>query len=180
MIYPSVGQQVLKHMLTDGGSNVLELSQPQPLMLIFLRHFGCTFCREALSDIANLRPWIEQTGTRVAFVHMTDFETASKYLNRYNLQGIPHISDPECRFYATFGLMKGNANQLFGLQSLIRGFQVGIVKGNGFNFHQQLGDGFQMPGVFILHEGVIKDGFIHKLSHDRPDYKQLVSSCCDL
>lgn len=174
----NIDSAVFEDMHTNQGDTVLALSFSNPVLLVFLRHFGCTFCREALADIAKLRPSIETAGIQVVFVHMTTGASAEKYFHRYGLDNAVYVSDPDCLFYAKFGLMKGTFNQLFGLQSLIRGFETAVVKGHGMNFPQQLGDGFQMPGVFVIHEGEIKDAFVHKLSHDRPDYEQLVNNCC--
>jgi hypothetical protein len=42
-----------------------------------------------------------------------------------------------------------------------------------------LGDGFQMPGVFVIREGEVREHFIHRLASDRPDYAKLVE-CCSL
>jgi hypothetical protein len=144
-------------------------------MLVFLRHFGCTFCREALADISKNRGAIEESGVKVVFVHMAEDDIADRYFERYNLNGAVHVSDPACRFYAAFGLVKGNFTQLFGLKSWIRGFQAGVLEGHGVG--GQLGDGFQMPGIFIIHEGKVIDSFIHRLASDRPDYVKL-SECC--
>lgn len=163
-------------MITNEGDDLLKLSGKSPIMLIFLRHFGCMFCREALSDIAKQRAEIEAMGTRILFVHMSDRETAETFFTRYGLTGAAHISDPDCRFYAAFGLTKGNFNQLFGLRSWIRGFQTAVVQGHGLA--PPVGDGFQMPGVFVIHKGIIQESYIHKLSSDRPDYEHLVRSCC--
>ncbi len=109
---------------------------------------------------------------------MAEAEIAERYFNRYNLPKAIHISDPECKYYKAFGLMKGNFTQLFGLQTWIRGFQAGLMEGHGIG--PQLGDGFQMPGVFVIQDGEIKEAFIHKLASDRPDYENLVKNCCAL
>ncbi len=53
------------------GRTVEELSNDQPVLLIFLRHFGCTFCREALADLRVQRSRIEAAGVRIAVVHMS-------------------------------------------------------------------------------------------------------------
>ena len=166
----------LRKMQTDTGRTVLDLSYDQPVMLIFLRHFGCTFCREALSDIAELRPQIEADGTRVVFVHMADNELAGRYFKKYKLHGACHVSDPDCEFYQFFGLTKGTSHQLFGLHSWVRGFEAGVMNGHGVGY-RPLGDGFQMPGVFVLLNGEIRESFVHKLASDRPDYASL-SRCC--
>lgn len=175
----SVEEGVMRRMATNADNNLWELSFQQPILLVFLRHFGCTFCREALADIAKKRAEIEARGTKILFVHMTDDKLAERYFNRYDLQGIEHISDSECEFYTAFGLMKGNFTQLFGLQSWIRGFQAGVLNGHGAGI-KQMGDGFQMPGVFAISEGEIREAFIHKLSHSRPDYLDLVNRCCEV
>ncbi len=174
-----VDQETMESMLTNQGTNLWHLSFEHPVLLVFLRHFGCTFCREALSDIAKIKPRIESKGIGVVFVHMTENKIADRYFQRYELPGAVHISDPECDYYAKFGLVKGNFTQLYGLQSWIRGFQSSVIEGNGAGF-RQIGDGFQMPGVFVIHEGKIKDAFIHRLSHDRPDYESLVLNCCEI
>ncbi|MEM1217075.1 MAG: SelL-related redox protein, partial [Bacteroidota bacterium] len=150
--HPSISQELLASMRTNTENDLWQMSFQHPVLLIFLRHFGCTFCREALSDIAKSRASIEMTGTRVVFVHMTDNKTAERYFQRYGLSGAVHVSDPACKFYESFGLVKGNFTQLFGLQSWIRGFQAGVINGHGVG-HKQIGDGFQMPGVFVLHDG---------------------------
>lgn len=167
--------ELLQQMVANTGENLFDMTYESPVLLVFLRHFGCMFCREALNDISRQREMIEDTGARIVFVHMADNPTADKYFQRYNLTGSTHISDPECRYYAAFGLTKGTFTQLFGLQVWLRGFQGPVLEGYGLG--SQLGDGFQMPGIFVIQEGVIKEQFIHKLSSDRPDYIAL-SKCC--
>jgi peroxiredoxin len=167
---------VVEKMHTNTGKTLSELSSTQPVLLVFLRHFGCTFCREALADLAKQRELISESGIQLVFVHMTNTDIAERYFNRYNLEGVLHISDPECEYYRAFGLTKGNFTQLFGLQSWIRGFTAGVVAGHGVGT-QQLGDGFQMPGVFVIQKGKVINSFIHKLASDRPDYLDLVKCC---
>ncbi len=177
MFTHTIDAGILQQMQTNSGTNLLKLSFQQPVMLVFLRPLGCVFCREALNEISKKRGAIENLGARIVLVHMADNETAERYFLRYNLSDIVHISDPACQFYAAFGLTKGTMTQLFGLQTWIKGFQSG-VKGGGEVL--QVGDGFQMPGVFILQEGEIKEEFIHKLVSDRPDYLGLVKNCCEI
>jgi hypothetical protein len=168
---------LLEEMMVSNGQSLHQMSIEQPVLLVFLRHFGCTFCREALADISEQKAEIENSGTKVVFVHMTTGDVADRYFSRYNLEGAVHVSDPECRYYSAFGLTKGNLTQLFGLQTWIRGFSAGVVGGHGIG--AQLGDGFQMPGLFVIQDGEVKSSFIHKLASDRPDYAGLVR-CCSL
>lgn len=164
-------------MLTMSGQSVLAMSQDQPILLVFLRHFGCTFCREALKDLSDKILEIDRHGAKLVLVHMSDQETSKKYFSKYQLRNVESVSDPSCAFYQAFGLTKGTARQLFGLHSWIRGFQAGVIDGHGVGY-QQLGDGFQMPGVFVIREGKVRGKFIHKLAGDRPSYIDLLEQCC--
>ena len=168
-------EEVLSSMITNRGNNLRDLSLRQPVMLIFLRHFGCTFCRTALAEISEKRKDIEAMGSRLVFVHMADNIVADSYFNRYNLDGAEHISDPTCQRYAEFGLFRGKFKQLFGLSTWIKGFQRGVMEGHSIG--QRLGDDFQMPGVFVLRDDQIMEQYIHKLASDNPDYVKLAECC---
>ncbi|MFK7933631.1 MAG: SelL-related redox protein [Saprospiraceae bacterium] len=177
MLYShSIDKQLLETMITNQGESIYKVSQRQPVLLIFLRHFGCTFCREALADISRQRESIEKAGTKIVFVHMTEDETAERYFHRYELYHPIHVSDPICNFYQSFGLVKGNFTQLFGLKSWLRGFNAGIVDGHGIG-SVALGDGFQMPGVFLIDKGEIRNSFVHKEASDRPNYNEMIKCC---
>ncbi len=176
----TVAPQVWQEMVgLCSGKTLAQLSEESPVLLIFLRHFGCSFCREALSDISKVRKHLEKKGVQVVFVHMSPSrETAERFFRKYKLSPAEHISDPEKRYYAAFGLGRGRPDQLFGLMNWIRGFQAAVLEGHGMALHSdELGDGFQMPGVFLLHKGEIKHSFIHEHAWDRPDYEALVEEC---
>jgi peroxiredoxin len=164
----------------NGDESLADLTERQPVLLVFLRHFGCSFCREAISDIARRRKAIEDRGVRIVLVHMAPTRAvAERFLKRYKLFPVDHISDPDKEFYREFGLGRGKPEQLFGLMSWIRGFQAGVLEGHGFTYNnEEIGDGFQMPGIFVLSKGEIRNSFIHRHSHDRPDYIAIVG-CAD-
>src|SRR5260370_484740 len=68
-----VAPEVVKFALrtrTSAGMTLDEVSRLSPVLLVFLRHRGCPFCREALADIAAQRKEIEKTGTQIVLVHM--------------------------------------------------------------------------------------------------------------
>ena len=50
---------VLQQYRTESGRTLLELVDESPLLLIFLRHFGCSFCRQTLDDVSKIRDEIE-------------------------------------------------------------------------------------------------------------------------
>ena len=160
---------------TNTGSNVQDLSCSKTVLLIFLRHFGCQFCRQALDELSKMRSKFLKSGTEIVFVHMASNDLADEYFKKFNLDGVQHVSDPDCILYADFGLVKGSTTQLFGLQSWVRGFT--LISKFGAEQGNHLGDNFQMPGVFVISEGQIKSSFIHKYAAERPDYMQLIECC---
>ena len=173
---PPTTAELLARMPTSGGRTVAELSAVAPVLLVFLRHFGCTFCREAMADLAARRLGFDAQGVRLVLVHMTEAAVAEPWFERYGLAGVDHVCDASCEFYQGFGLTKGSFQQLFGLHAWIRGFEAGVVGGHWVGV-QQLGDGFQMPGAFAVHRGRVAEAFIHRLASDRPDYGKLLACC---
>jgi peroxiredoxin len=166
----------LEKVKTNKGNSLSQLSKDHPVLLIFLRHFGCIFCREAMSDISKIRGTIESRGVQIVFAHMADEPTAESYFNEMGLDGLEHISDPACKVYTAFGLVKGNFNQLYGLKVWIRGIETRVKDSTSFSL-KQIGDGLQMPGVFFIMNDEIKQEFVHSRISDRPDYSELISCC---
>ena len=170
-----ITEALLAEMRTNENESLLNLSNQSPVLLVFLRHFGCIFCREAMVDLSGLRESIESKGIKIVLVHMSDYNDAAHYFSMFGLEGVTNISDPECEYYREFGLAKGRFSQLFGLKNWSRGIEVTLVKGIPFTF-QQIGDGFQMPGVFYLRNGKVVNSFIHQSSADKPDYQDIISA----
>lgn len=163
----------LAGLLTNTNESVASLSMNGPVLLVFLRHFGCIFCRESLRDLSQKRAAYEEKNITIVFVHMSDKTTAEMYFRSFNLAGIKHISDPQCAYYSAFKLSKGNIGQLFGFKNLVRGFEVTIGKGIPVTA-AQLGDGNQMPGLFVISKGQIINSFIHSFAGDKPDYDAIL------
>ena len=79
---------LLSSMLTNDGASVLEYSQKSPVMLVFLRHFGCIFCKEALFDISKKRKSMEAKGVKIILIHMASEEVAEDYFKMFGLKGL--------------------------------------------------------------------------------------------
>ena len=163
-------------MYTNRGEPLGQITERQPVLLVFLRHFGCTFCREAIAELAKNKKKIEGKGFRIVFVHMSDEDTAEQHFKIYKFPSAEHVSDQMCTYYKEFGLVKGTMNQLFGLKNWGRLVDAGLMKGHLWG--REIGDGFQMPGVFVLHKRKIVSSFVHKFISDHPDYISLTETCC--
>ncbi|WCL81428.1 SelL-related redox protein [Saprospira sp. CCB-QB6] len=170
-----VDPEILEAIYTQKDENLLELSQRQPVLLIFLRHFGCTFCKQTMSDLAKVRAEIEAKGLLPIIVHMAPEELANKRLHHFNLPDIGHVSDPDLSLYAYFGLKKGTFSQLYGLKVVVGGMKA-LAEGFSLpSISKEYGSISQMPGVFVLEAGEVKLEFIHSTAAERADYMQIVA-----
>jgi peroxiredoxin len=156
---------------TTGGMSLAELSRRQPVLLIFLRHSGCPFCREMLSSLARQKARLEESGTALVFVHMASEGHAVRFLSRYGLDGVMRIRDEKRALYRAFGLGRGRLWQLVGPQLWWRGLRA--IATYGQSIAPSGGDLFQMPGVFLLYHGQILRSFRHQTAADRPDFLTL-------
>jgi peroxiredoxin len=158
---------------TSHGTNLDILSRCRPVLLVFLRHAGCTFCREAAADLARQREEIQRAGAVIVVAHMSETEAGRQFLAHYDLEDVHQISDPTCCLYKAFGLRRGTLQMLFGPKVWLRGFQAGILNGHGVG--RLVGDGFQMPGIFMIFHGQVIRSYRHQSAADRPDYLRFVT-----
>lgn len=178
MIAPLINTDVLTQMTTNEGETVYKISFQKPVFLVFLRHFGCVFCQEALSDLSEMLDNIRDKNVRLIMVHMAEAGLAEKYFGKFNLKKVSHISDTELTYYTHFGLTKGKFSQLYGLSTWMRSFSI-RSKGYKLELAKQLGDATQMPGIYTLYEGEIIDSYIHRRASDKPDYDNLLQRATD-
>jgi peroxiredoxin len=171
-IAPEVVRMALRAR-TQHEVTIDELTRLSPVLLVFLRHAGCTFCREALADLAAMREEIEKSGTRLVLVHMGTEEHARGFFAKYGLSEVPRVSDRGRALYRAFGLRRGGLADLFGPKVLVRGFEAGILRRHGVG--KLVGDGFQMPGVFLIYHSEIIRSYRHQSAADRPDYMAIVT-----
>lgn len=154
------------------GSTLQSASKTHSLLFVFVRHKGCTFCREALSDLKKNLPLLESKKLKIYVVHMGPPSTSVELANEYDLKTVEFISDPGKKFYNAFGLKRGSLKQLFGPRVWLRGFQAGVLKGHGVGALE--GDGLQMGGIFLMQKGQLKKLHDPCDAADVGDWSQIV------
>ncbi len=146
-------EQAISSFRTQRDESLRHLSGQQPTIVVFLRHSGCTFCRVTLADLVIAREAIRKSEVNIAIVHMGSPMEGTTMLAKYDLNYWHHISDPNCVLYRAFGLGRGTVGQLFSWSVFKRGVLAAFVGGHGVG--KLHGDGFRMPGVFVLNHGRI-------------------------
>ena len=158
---------------TETGRSLLHLVDESPVLLVFLRHFACAFCAQALDRVSKVRSQIEAKGVRPVFAHLGTPERAKPYFDYYNLSDVERISNPEATLYQLpdFALSRTNP--------FLHSFNPTVWKGwlSGALFKYGIGmikeDADQMPGVFFLKDRKIVRAFRHRTIADEPDYLKL-------
>lgn len=172
MTYASLEDALKRYRV--GGESLYDLTFRAPVMTVFLRHAGCTFCREALGDLASVREQIDGTGTELVVVQMGTPRQGEELARRFGLRDAQVISDPSRGLYRAFKLGRGTFRQVFGVRIWLRLFQAAILRRLGAGLPKGQ-DERQMPGVFLLKNGKIAEEYRHDTIADRPDYVALAS-----
>lgn len=162
---------VIETKRTKDGVDLATLSLLSPVLVVFLRHTGCMFCRETIAEIAKLRPGLERTGLRIVLVHHGRSVPMEQMLRKNGLGGLDRIYDADRSLYRAFGLRRGRAGQVFGISIWPRALSALRKHGAGI----PSGDPLQMPGVFLLHRCEVVQSFRHRRISDQPDYENMSS-----
>ena len=159
---PLLGIAAPDALLFDADGSELALSsfwREGPLILTFLRYFGCPFCQAQVGELRRDQPQFDKEGARVALIGQGSVEQARAFSGRH-LVPFPLLLDPHGLAFHAFGLVAGSLRQLFapsvGVSFLARQLnpetrQRGL-QGGSFR---------QMPGTFVIDgAGIVR--FTHR------------------
>ena len=167
--------QALASIHTESGASLLALAEASPVLLIFLRHFGCSFCRQAISDVSDLRPELDKRGVRPVFVHLGTPERAKPFFDYYGIGDVERVSDPEARVYQNpvFAISRIHPALTLFQPAVWAGWLKGAIFKHGIGAIKE--DGKQMQAIFFLKGSKIVRQFRYKTIADEPNYLKLVA-----
>jgi len=143
-------------------------------LLVFLRHFGCIFCRETLADLRAACE-ADPDYPSVLFFFQGSATEGRAFLRRY-WPDARAVADPELAFYEHFGVRRASLLEGIGPR-VLRARSRARAKGheNG----ERSGDIWRMPGVFAVEDGEIL--WAHHPTHaaDHPDFTEIASLIAD-
>lgn len=129
---------------TVGGA-LQHAGDRRPVLVSFLRHFGCIFCREMIKDLRKAASTLEGFPA-VVFVAQGTVGQARRAFARW-WPSARVILDNDLRLYHHFGLDRGTVGQMFGPQVVACGIRAAL-KGNLVG--RPVGDPWVMPGLFLV------------------------------
>jgi hypothetical protein len=146
--------------LDANGSPVLLGDQwrRRPVVLVWLRHYGCLFCREQAAEMHAVKDEIASLGAGLVFVGNGSPAQARDFQEHFAPEETV-LSDPDLRTYRLIGARGGVMNTVgprawrAGLRALRRGARQTRVKGHPF---QQGGVLVLAPGDRVLYTYISK------------------------
>ena len=153
------------------GRTMTELSWRQPTLFIFLRHFGCEFCRETLSSLNEHRRQIESLGLSIAIVHMGEEPVGANHLEKYGLQSLEVFSDPSCNLYRACNIGRASYKDLLTWRTLRK--LVSRILAQPFRLGKIEGDAFRLSGAIVIHQGKVVGEVRPRVPSDRLEFLSL-------
>ncbi len=157
---------------TPDGVSLDALSRRSPVLILFLRHFGCVFCREMVAQVARDRDAIAARGTQVAFVHMGTEDQARVFFDQFGVGHLPRVSDRGRQIYAAFALGTVGARQAVSpylWRRWVALFRDRRMRG------RFIGDVRQMSGAFLIDRGAIVKAFRHDSMAEAVDLDEMTT-----
>lgn len=155
-----------------GGVNLMPGSLRDQLgerttLLVFLRHFGCTFCRETIADLREAAQ--SPAYPPVLFFFQGTPTEGRAFLRRYWPE-VRAIADPELFFYEAFGVGRGSLLQMFGPGVAVAGWRA---RRKGHENGERSGDIYRMPGAFLVQGERVLWQHHYRHAGDTPDFAQI-------
>lgn len=132
---------------TDGPLDLRERWRRGPLVVMFMRHFGCTFCREQLIRIGRAHEDFRAAGADVVAIFQYGAQATEAFCES---RGVPFdcVGDPLRAGYAEVSLGRGTRKQLLGFSVFKR--YVRAVPTGTLGAGSRGGDMAQLPGTFVV------------------------------
>ena len=173
---PTIGEiapdKTIRLALTGELYSLSKLWEEGPAVVVFLRHLGCTFCREHIAHLQKDYDRFEKLGVKLGLITVAQPEDTLSFCRDRNL--LDHfvcLSDPEKQAYQTYGLSRAGVSKLLTANVFMRGFQSVM---HGHLVGMPKGDPYQMPGLFIVdRNGIVKYAHRSKDASDNPSNSDL-------
>ncbi len=166
-----IDQEVLD-MAVDGvnlrGKTFGEQFGKGATLLVFLRHFGCIFCRESVKDLQEISSK-DLSYPAIVFVYQGSAKAGEEFFGKF-WKAAQAIADRPKRFYNAFRLQPGTLVQLLGPRVWMRGIEA-AAKGNFIG--KPVGDPLVLPGYFLIYDQQIVWQYLSQNSADHPDFHKL-------
>lgn len=140
-----------------------------PTLIVFLRHFGCIFCREQITDLRNITA-NDPTYPPVLFVYQGSVEQGHEFFGKLWADARA-VADMPKRLYDGFGVARGGMKEMFGPDVWACGVKAFVQKGHFIGW--KVGDPWTMPTSFLVDGERVLWMYEGEHAGDHPDFANI-------
>jgi peroxiredoxin len=151
----------------------------RPLLIFFMRHFGCAACREHLFHIRDSYSMIQAHGAAVVAIAQHDPDLTARYAQTHQVP-FPMLTDPTRQAYQAFGVVEGTYWETSGPQVIAQQIKL-AWEGNVMGLPHSAGASRQLGGTFIVDtRGVIRFSHVARPIYNHPAVQTYLDSFAHL
>jgi len=152
-------------------TNLSELiASEQLVMLHFLRHLGCIYCKNTVSELALLKSKFKKFPA-IYFVHQSKVDEGEVFFQKY-FPDAAHISDPTMEIYNLFEIKGLKPQNYFNPWMWLKGIKL-LIKGHR-NSIQPDSNILVLSGTFLFKNGTLAWSHRAKYAGDDPAWHKLI------
>ncbi len=142
-----------------------ELWQSSPVVIVFVRHFGCISSRSHIDLVWSNREQIRKSGSQIVFIGSAAPHVIPEFKKEFNLIDVPIYTDPTLETFKATGLIHTDTNSLDAKSlSMIKELER---KGYSLKIIENDGDDTQLGGVIAIKPpGLVTYHFVSKFIGD--------------
>ena len=132
----------------DGRVELRDRWKRGPLVVMFMRHFGCAFCREHLIKMGRAQAEFDAAGAEVVAIFQYSAEATRNFCASRKVP-FDCLGDPLRAAYAEVEVARGTRKQSLN-RRIARRYLGLIAKERVIGGGSQGGDMLQLPGTFVV------------------------------
>jgi peroxiredoxin len=168
---PSLGD--VEVTATDGSAvRLSSLWTTRPVVLVFVRHWGCLFCKEQVADFAAGRADFDAAGVDVVVIGHGEVNDAADFAARF-AAGMRVLTDTTRAAYCAASMKRGMRTAM----SLGVVTRAARAMKRGFRQTQTQGDPLQQGGVVVVgRDGATRYAFISDEAGQHPPLNDVLAA----
>ncbi len=142
------------------------------LALVFLRHFGCPFCKEHARELHRQRSGFREAGVEIVMIGPGTPAEAAAFIDELGLTD-PVLTDRNRSAYRAYGLGQAPVRSLLDPRVIAGGVRAAT---KGFLPRTSSGNPLQLQGQFLIdRDGIIRSATRPRLMSDIPSATALLA-----